>query len=120
MNTNFARGIVAASALMLAQLALAHAHPKHQTPAAGATVSGAPHEVSIEFDDGLEAAFSSIVVTDAQGKPVTDGNSTVDAGNKKLMKIALADLPPGTYTVVWTAVATDGHRTKGHYAFTVK
>ncbi|MGN6665976.1 MAG: copper resistance protein CopC, partial [Trinickia sp.] len=26
----------------------------------------------------------------------------------------------GVYTVHWTAVAFDGHRTQGHYAFTVK
>ncbi|QCP51984.1 copper resistance protein CopC [Trinickia violacea] len=27
---------------------------------------------------------------------------------------------PGVYTISWVAVAADGHRTQGHYSFTVK
>ncbi|SAL74209.1 copper resistance CopC family protein [Caballeronia telluris] len=119
-KTTLMRGLVAASTLVLAQFACAHAYPRHQSPEAGATVSPAPHEVSIEFDDALEPAFSSITVTDGQGKPVNSGKSAVDAGNKKLMKVALASLAPGSYTVAWVAVADDGHRTQGHYTFTVK
>jgi methionine-rich copper-binding protein CopC len=114
------RGLVAATTLVLAQFACAHAYPKHQSPEAGATVAAAPQEVSIEFDDSLEPAFSSITVTDAHGKPVTDGSSAVDATNKKRMKVALASLAPGSYTVAWVAVADDGHRTQGHYTFVIK
>jgi methionine-rich copper-binding protein CopC len=110
----------AALFLLAAQVAHAHAFPKHQTPDAGATVNASPHEVSIEFDDGLEAAFSSIGVTDAQGKGVTRAKSQVDAKDNKSMSVALQDLPPGTYTVAWVAVADDGHRTQGHYRFSVK
>ncbi len=119
-TSTFARGAFAAMAVVLAQLAHAHAFPKVQTPAAGATVSAAPHEVAIEFDEALEPAFSSIAVTDDKGKPVIDGKPSVDTSDRKLMKVALANLAPGTYTVSWVAVASDGHRTQGHYAFTVK
>ncbi|WGS44987.1 copper resistance protein CopC [Burkholderia sp. JSH-S8] len=110
----------AALAFVIAQAAHAHAFPKVQQPAAGATLATAPHTVSIEFDEALEPAFSSITVADSQGKPVVDGKSAVDAANRKLMKAALSALAPGTYTVNWVAVANDGHRTQGHYAFTVK
>jgi copper resistance protein C len=122
-NSYFTRGGVAALAFVLflfTQLAHAHAFPKHQTPDAGATVASPPHEVSIEFDDGLEPAFSSIAVSDAQGKSVTQGKSEVDANDKKHMKVALQALSPGKYTVAWVAVADDGHRTQGHYSFSVK
>lgn len=119
-TTTLMRGLVAASTLVLARFACAHAYPTHQSPEAGATVSPAPHEVSIEFDDALEPAFSSITVTDAQGKSVTGGKSAVDADNKKVMKVALASLAPGAYTVAWVAVADDGHRTQGHYKFVIK
>ncbi|AJZ56290.1 copper resistance CopC family protein [Paraburkholderia fungorum] len=119
-TSRIARALLAAFALLLAQFAHAHAAPKHQTPAAGATVSAATRKVAIEFDDALEPAFSSIVVTDAHGKPVTDCKSAVDTGNRKLMKVALASLAPGIYTVAWIAVADDGHRTHGHYTFTVR
>lgn len=115
----FARGIVAVCFVAAAPLALAHAMPKQQTPAPNATV-GAPHEVSIEFSEGLEAAFSTLTVTDAHGKPVTSAKSSVDASDKKHLSVALGELAPGAYQVKWTAVADDGHRTQGHYTFNVK
>jgi copper resistance protein C len=111
-----------AVALLLAgsQLAHAHAYPTHQDPSAGATVSASQKTVAIDFDDGLEPAFSSITVTDAQGHAATSGKAEVDASNRKHMSVALAPLTPGIYAVAWVAVAADGHRTQGHYAFTVK
>ncbi|MGI4814326.1 MAG: copper resistance CopC family protein [Janthinobacterium lividum] len=114
--------IMAASALTLApvQYALAHAHPKHQSPDAGASLARAPAEVSIEFDNALEPAFSTLQVTDAQGRDVTTGKSTVDSVDKKLMKVSLKSLPAGNYAVAWVAVASDGHRTQGHYSFDVR
>ena len=69
-------------------------------------------------DVEVRAVF--LTVTDDKGKPVIDGKPSVDASDRKLMKVALANLAPGTYTVSWVAVASDGHRTQGHYAFTVK
>lgn len=113
---------IAVTALMIAACQLAHAHafPTHQVPGAGATVTTSQKDVAIDFDDGLEPAFSSITVTDAQGKPVTSGKSVVDASNAKHMSVPLSALTPGVYSVAWVAVAADGHRTQGHYHFTVK
>jgi methionine-rich copper-binding protein CopC len=113
------RAVLAALALGAAPLASAHAMPKIQSPAPGATVS-APHEVVINFGEALEPSFSTLAVSDAQGKDATRGKSSVDADNTKRMHVTLADLAPGTYIVKWTAVADDGHRTQGHYTFTVK
>jgi methionine-rich copper-binding protein CopC len=112
----------AVAALLIAgyQLAHAHAFPTHQVPGAGSTVPTSQKDVAIDFDDGLEDAFSSITVTDAQGKPVTSGKAVVDPSNKKHMSVALNPLTPGDYSVAWVAVATDGHRTQGHYTFMVK
>jgi methionine-rich copper-binding protein CopC len=120
VNSSLARGLVAALTLTVAQLAHAHAYPTHQAPSAGATVSTSQKDVAIDFDDGLEPAFSAITVTDAQGKPVTSAKAVVDPANKKHMSVALNPLTPGDYTVAWVAVAEDGHRTQGHYTFTVK
>lgn len=115
-----ARATVAALFVAACQLAHAHAYPKHQEPSAGATVPTTQKDVAIEFDDALEPAFSSIAVTDAQGKSVTSGKSAVDASDNKHMSVGLDALTPGVYTVAWVAVAADGHRTQGHYSFTVK
>jgi methionine-rich copper-binding protein CopC len=122
MNSSFAnkalRGALAASSIMVAQLAFAHAHPKAQTPAPDATVS-MPHEVAIDYTEGLEPAFSTLVVIDAQGKQVNSAKSSVDTTDKKHMSVTLPELKPGAYQVEWTAVADDGHRTQGHYMFNV-
>jgi copper resistance protein C len=113
---------IATGALLLgsASLAFAHAYPVKQAPGAGSSVSTAQKDVSIEFDDALEPAFSSIAVTDAQGQSVTAEQATVDATDKKHMSVTLKPLAPGVYTVHWVAVADDSHRTQGHYSFTVK
>lgn len=105
--------------LATAQLAFAHAHPAQQTPAPDATVE-APHEVAIDFTEGLEPKFSTLTVIDAAGKQVNSAKSAVDPSNTKHMSVPLGDLKAGTYQVEWTAVADDGHRTQGHYLFNVK
>ena len=115
-----ARGAVAALLIAACQLAQAHAYPTHEAPGAGSTVTDPQKEVAIDFDDGLEPAFSSITVTDAQGKSVTSGKAVVAPSNRKHMSVGLNTLTPGVYTVAWVAVADDGHRTQGHYTFTVK
>jgi methionine-rich copper-binding protein CopC len=114
------RACLTAAAFLIAQSAFAHAHPKQRMPGADATVGANLRQVSIEFDDVLEPAFSSLQVSDATGKSVTAGKSSVDANDKKHMTVALEALKPGVYTVSWVAVAADGHRTQGHYTFTVK
>lgn len=113
---------VFAAALLLAcsQWASAHAHPKQQAPGAGQTVGTDTKQVSIEFDDALEPAFSSIKVTDATGADSTNGKSSIDPNDKKHMTVTLGPLKPGAYSVAWVAVAADGHRTQGHYNFLVK
>ncbi|CAB3961177.1 MULTISPECIES: copper homeostasis periplasmic binding protein CopC [Burkholderia] len=119
-TTTFVRGALAALGFVVTQAAHAHALPKTQEPAPDATLSTAPHAVTIGFSEALEPAFSSIAVTDSHGQSVVDGKSSVDAGNRKRMHVALASLTAGTYKVAWIAVASDGHRTQGHYAFTLK
>ncbi|PLZ02208.1 copper resistance protein [Burkholderia sp. WAC0059] len=114
------RGLVAALMLAASQLASAHAYPTHETPGAGATVATTQQNVAIDYDDGLEPAFSSITVTDAQGKSVTRGKSVVDPANNRHMSVVLNPLAPGVYSVAWVAIATDSHRTQGHYTFTAK
>jgi methionine-rich copper-binding protein CopC len=115
-----ARAAVAALMICSCQFAQAHAYPTQQAPAAGATVATSQKDVVIDFDDGLEPAFSSITVTDSHGDAVTAGKAVVDSSNKKRMSVTLRTLSPGVYTVSWVAVAADGHRTQGHYKFTVK
>jgi copper resistance protein C len=105
--------------LAFASAAFAHVFPEKQEPGAGASVA-APAQVKITFDGPLEPAFTTLTVTDATGKQVNTGKSTVDANQPAVASVALPVLPAGHYTVHWAAVAQDGHRTHGDYAFNVK
>ncbi|MFM0174440.1 copper resistance CopC family protein [Paraburkholderia sediminicola] len=105
--------------LALASAAFAHVFPQKQEPGAGATVAS-PAQVRVIFDGPLEAAFSSLTVTDASGKQVNTQKAAVDEHQPALVAVPLPPLAAGRYTVHWVAVASDGHRTHGDYAFNVK
>ena len=98
--------------------AVAHAHAflDHANPLVGSTVASAPREVSLTFTQNLEAAFSSVQVTDANGAQVDQGKAQV-SGNT--MRIGLKSLSPGTYRVRWHALSVDTHKTEGSFTFTV-
>jgi hypothetical protein len=76
--------------------------------------------VTIHFTEPLEPAFSRIDLSDASGKPAAPAVSQVDKSDAKVMHLALPQLTAGRYAVHWIAVATDGHRTQGNFAFVVQ
>jgi methionine-rich copper-binding protein CopC len=100
--------------------ARAHANPDHTDPKVGSTVTAPPSQVRIWFDSDLEPAFSSISVHGPGDAPVDDRRGHVDPNNPKLLAVDVPRLAPGTYRVIWSAVARDGHRTEGDYTFKVK
>jgi copper resistance protein C len=98
----------------------AHAFPERAEPRVGATVRTAPTRVQIWFDGDLEPAFSRLAVTDGRGVRVDRGDSQVDPQNRRVLRVNLPPIPPGTYKVNWGVLAVDGHRTEGDYTFTLK
>jgi methionine-rich copper-binding protein CopC len=109
-----------AAATLASPAAFAHAVLKASTPAAGATLEAAPNEITLTFNEKVEQAFSSISIADGQGKDVTPGKAKVDAANPAILRLPLASLAAGTYTVTWAVAGHDGHRRKGDFKFTVK
>jgi len=105
--------------LVFASTTFAHVFPQKQEPGAGASVA-APPRVRVTFDGPLEPAFSSLTVTNAAGKQVNADKSVVDGHQPDVITVALPPLQAGRYAVHWVAVASDGHRTHGDYAFEVK
>jgi hypothetical protein len=113
-----------ASAVLLtaapAASAFAHAFLDRAEPGVGSTVAAPPAEVKIWFTEALEPAFSTIAVTDAEGRHVEQGKARVDAASPMLLEVKLAPLPPGKYTVIWRVISVDTHPTEGNFAFTVQ
>jgi len=113
---------VAAGALIAAAPVAAWAHGKLEsaTPATGSTVDTAPDTLRLAFNEDLEPTFSSVKVSDANGKPVAHDSAKVDPATPRVMTVAMPKLAPGAYTVQWVAMTADAHRTKGTYTFKVK
>ena len=112
--------LFAASTLAGYTSAWAHATLQSATPTKDAEVTMAPKDISLQFNENLEPAFSNAKVVDSTGKEVSTEKATLDASNPSVMKLAGLALASGTYKVQFVAVGHDGHRRKGEYSFTVK
>jgi methionine-rich copper-binding protein CopC len=116
MRSSTIFGIVPLVLLLVTGEANAHAFLDHAEPRVGNTVATAPREVTLWFTQKLEAAFSTITVTDAAGKRVDVGKTRV-SGNQ--MSVSLRSAGPGTYHVTWHVLSVDTHTTDGSFAFKV-
>ncbi len=94
----------------------AHAFLDHAEPRVGNTVATAPREVTLWFTQKLEAAFSTITVTNSAGQRVDTGKPRV-SGDR--MAVSLRPLGAGTYRVTWRVLSVDTHTTDGDFTFNV-
>jgi methionine-rich copper-binding protein CopC len=114
------RHFLAAACFALAGAAAhAHAFLDRADPKVGSVVQVAPSELKIWFSEPLEGAFSSVQVLDQGGKRVDASAAQVDAENHQLLRVPLAQLGAGSYTVKWRAVSVDTHVSTGHFTFRV-
>ncbi|MYN17441.1 copper homeostasis periplasmic binding protein CopC [Rugamonas sp. FT107W] len=109
-----------AAAVLASPMAMAHATLKSSDPAAGSIVDAAPKAIALTFNEKIEPAFSNITVADGAGKELATGKATVDEADPAILRLAVAGLSAGTYTVSWAVAGHDGHRRKGDFKFTVK
>lgn len=110
--------LLTATLSLLVTQASAHAFLKTASPAVGSTVSSPPSQVVINFTEGVEPSFSTVIVQNAQGAQLATGKPHLVGGDTHLA-IDVKPLPPGIYTVTWHATATDTHKTQGSFKFTV-
>lgn len=115
-----ALGSIFAAAALVTPLAAAHAVLKASTPAADAVVDAAPKEISLVFNEKIEAAFSSATLKDGAGTAVPTGKPRVDKDNPAIMHLDVPALAAGAYKVEWVGVGRDGHRRTGAFKFSVK
>jgi methionine-rich copper-binding protein CopC len=102
--------------LLATEGAFAHAHLDRAEPRVESTVTPAPREVSLSFTEGLEPAFSTVEVRDAEGARMDEGEAQISG---RTMRVGLKPLPPGTYKVYWRALSVDTHKTEGTFSFRV-
>src|SRR6202140_4388798 len=118
-RTGFVLIASAVMALSGGGAAFAHAQLKTATPAVNGVATPAPSEVTLNFSEKLEAAFSTVIVRDAVGKRVNKADAQVDKADRTIMRVALDPLTPGVYIVEWRALTADTHKTEGAFVFRV-
>jgi methionine-rich copper-binding protein CopC len=109
-------GIIPLLLLLATGEATAHAFLDHAEPRVGNKVATAPHEVTLWFTQNLEAAFSTITVTNPAGQRVDTGKPRV-SGNQ--ISVSLRSGGAGTYHVTWRVLSVDTHTTDGNFTFQV-
>jgi len=102
----------------LSTYALAHTKLEKSEPAAGATLTQAPKQIQLWFNEKIDPAVSKLDLTSASGKVALSGMHVMSG--KELMAAVSGAVPAGTYTVAWQTAGDDGHVVKGDFTFTVK
>ncbi len=115
------RALLLAASVAASPAVFAHAHLKHQYPAADANVTAAPQALTLNFSEGIEPKFSGVKVTGSQQQTVKIGTVKRNDNDKTQLIAPIEQaLTPGEYTVEWHVVSVDGHKTQGSYRFSVK
>jgi copper transport protein len=98
----------------------AHALVVRSDPPAGASLGQVPSAVTITFSEAPESGQSDVQVLDGSGKVVSRGAARPVPDNRLQLRVTLAPLLNGVYTVRWKTVsADDGHASAGTFTFGV-
>jgi methionine-rich copper-binding protein CopC len=103
--------------------ASAHARLERANPAPEATIDMPPSEIRIWATQELTLSGNTVVVLDAEGNRVDNGDARVDQNdpNRKQIAVTVPALVNGTYTVNFTlSSAEDGHSADDSYWFAVE
>ncbi|PYF96358.1 hypothetical protein SAMN05216184_11918 [Georgenia satyanarayanai] len=101
----------------LATSAAAHDTIIDAEPAQDAVLDTAPSQIVLTYSAEVLDLPSAIMVTDANGEVVAEGEPTIQ-GQSVVLDLPSA-LENGAYEVLWSVISSDGHRTEDTYNFTV-
>jgi len=111
----FALPAPAADAVRLAHAILVKALPERE-----ATVTDAPEEVLLIFNDSVGQEFLALAVIDPSGKRVDNHDAKLDFTDHSHLRASVSKLAPGRYTVRYRVLSADGHVVSGKYFFDVQ
>jgi copper transport protein len=127
MFVAFARRLVPISLLALMMLAFspdpasAHAVLADTAPGNWQVVESSPHEISLRFNEPVDAGLAEIRLLGPRGDTVEGlPRPTHPDGKQDVLSIAVADtLATGTHTVAYRVVSADSHPVQGAFTFSV-
>ncbi len=116
-----ALGVLIVGLMVLPVLpASAHATLVQSTPGDGLVVPAGPKQVELHYDQPVGTSAGSVKVLAPDGTRVDTGQITQSDGATTVLDGLKADLPPGTYTILWRVLSADTHTVFGASTFSVK
>ena len=112
----------AAAALLVAgsPLAWAHAALTKSEPRDRAVLSESPPRIHLQFNERVEAKFSTVSLEDAQGNKTALPTPVASGEDAKGLDVAVpAPLADGRYSVKYRVLSQDGHVIERAFAFTI-
>ena len=114
--------LVTLALLFTAVSVSAHAYLAESIPRNGELVQQPPEQIVAHFTEEVDSS-SSIIVLDANGKQIDNGDGGVDLydpDHTSMIVTLPTSLPNGQYTVEWVVLsAEDGDPTDGAFIFTI-
>ena len=107
---------IAIAAALLSSAAFAHSEKEGNTPAHGAQLTETPEMIHMVFDDPMRVTMARLVNADGAEMPMARGS---DLEPSLEFHAEPEPLSPGSYTVEWRGLASDGHAMQGNFMFTV-
>ena len=99
--------------------ATAHLALESSTPARNSTSTAAVREISVVFTQRVEARYTDLTITDANGNTYKGILSATGTEGRAFTLTLPRELYSGRYTVHWRAAGRDGHVVADSFHFTV-
>jgi copper transport protein len=114
----FVIGTVAAIIIASATPVFAHAVLLQTSPTAGQVLLKPPREVSLRFDEPVEASLGAVRLYDSRGRRLDTGATTKPSAQVVAVPVR-STLPLGAYVVTWRVISADSHPVQGSFTFQV-
>ena len=114
----FVFGAVAAIIVASATPVFAHAVLLQSSPTAGQVLLKSPREVSLRFDEQVEASLGAVRLYDSRGRRIDTGATTKPSAQVVAVPVR-STLPGGAYVVTWRVISADSHPVQGSFTFQV-
>jgi methionine-rich copper-binding protein CopC len=112
--------VMAMAICMYTAPAWAHSMLVKAEPPRRAVLAKAPAQVRLWFNEEIEGDYASLVVLDAEKRPVTEIHPQLAPDDRKSIVLPLPELVPGKYSVKFRVLSVDGHVVESTFDFTVK
>lgn len=110
--------LFALAGTLLTGAAAMHTHLEKAEPAVDGTVTAAPAQLRLWFNERPEVALSGATLLKADNSPVAVVKLGATDDTLSVAGAIPVTLLPGTYVVSWKTGARDGHIVRGRYTFT--